>query len=152
MALRKSVAPDRETSPRSPAGGWPARSRMVPDGSNISKAGELRVSRGRSPRTTVLVRRFALYVGIGILIAAGGMFWVVRRSAIQHTVSLATFHTRFIAETVLRDRLRETDFAGPVDPRRMAQLDHLFARDVLVSCASSSTARAGASPTPTTMI
>ncbi len=79
------------------------------------------------------MRRFALYVGIGILIAAGGMFWVVRRSAIQHTVSLATFHTRFIAETVLRDRLRESDFAGPVDPRRMAQLDHLFARDVLVS-------------------
>jgi diguanylate cyclase (GGDEF)-like protein len=90
-------------------------------------------SRGRSPRTTVLVRRFALYVGIGILIAAGGMLWFVRRSAIQHAESLATFHTRFIAQTLLRDELRASDFAGRVGPRRLAQLDGLFGRDVLVT-------------------
>jgi diguanylate cyclase (GGDEF)-like protein len=90
-------------------------------------------SGGRPPRTTVLVRRFALYVGIGILIAAGGMFWFVRRSTVQHAVSLATFHSRFIAETVLRDQLRESDFDGPVGPDRRVQLDRLFRRDVLVA-------------------
>jgi diguanylate cyclase (GGDEF)-like protein len=101
--------------------------------SSRPRSGSRASSRERSPRTTVLVRRFALYAGIGMLIAAGGMFWFVRRDAVQHAVSLATFHTRFIAETVLHDRLRESDFTGPVRPGRSAQLDRLFARDVLVT-------------------
>jgi diguanylate cyclase (GGDEF)-like protein len=85
-------------------------------------------ARGHSPRLT---RRFALYAALALLAAVAATFVFVRREAIQRAEQTGRFHTRFIADSILRDRLRASDFHAPVAGARRAQLDAIFHHEVL---------------------
>jgi diguanylate cyclase (GGDEF)-like protein len=77
------------------------------------------------------VRRFALYAGIALLVAAIGAFVFVRRYATDRAESDAVAHTEYIAEAVLPTALRRSDFAAPAGPRRTRQLDRIAKRQLL---------------------
>ncbi|MBA3347757.1 MAG: response regulator [Actinobacteria bacterium] len=83
----------------------------------------------RSPR---LVLRFAIYTGVALLLAAAGVMWFVRGQAMERAERAVEFHTRFVAETILRHELGRSDFEGPVSQARRAELDRLFREQVLV--------------------
>jgi diguanylate cyclase (GGDEF)-like protein len=86
----------------------------------------------RSPSTPPsLVRRFALYAGVALILAGIAAFFFVREYATQHAESTAVAHTQYIADTVLPGKLRQSDFVGPVDPRRRAELDRIAKRQLL---------------------
>jgi diguanylate cyclase (GGDEF)-like protein len=78
-----------------------------------------------------LVLRFAAYTAITIGVAAGGLFLYVHRYAVSHAEDSVRFHTRFVADTIVGDNLRPSDFERPVGGSRLATLDRLFERDVL---------------------
>jgi signal transduction histidine kinase/ActR/RegA family two-component response regulator len=82
----------------------------------------------RPPR---LVLRFALYTAIAFGLAAAATLWFEQRAAVGRAESSVSFHTRFVANTILRDRLRPSDFRGPVSGARLQALDRLFRREVL---------------------
>ena len=83
----------------------------------------------RSPR---LVLRFAILTGIALLLAAAAVMWFVRAQAVERAERMVEFHTRFVADTILRNELGRSDFDGPVSPARQAELDQLFEEQVLV--------------------
>jgi diguanylate cyclase (GGDEF)-like protein len=78
-----------------------------------------------------LVRRFALYAGLALLVAAAAGFFYFRQYATRHAESTATAHTKYVAESVLPEKLRASDFAGTVDAGRRRELDRLSNRDLL---------------------
>jgi diguanylate cyclase (GGDEF)-like protein len=80
---------------------------------------------------TRLARRFALYAGIALVVAAVAAFFFVRQYATRHAESTAKDHTTYIAETVLPGKLRPSDFSGPVEGRRRAELDRIAKRQLL---------------------
>jgi diguanylate cyclase (GGDEF)-like protein len=79
-----------------------------------------------------LVLRFALFTALGLSAAAAVILLFVRQHATEQAESAVTFHSRFVAESILRDQLRARDFSGPVSEARRVQLDRLFQREVLV--------------------
>ena len=79
-----------------------------------------------------LVLRFALYTAVGLALAAAGILLFVRQHGIAQAEHSVTFHTRFVADTVVRDELTAKDFARPVSPSRRTALDRLFRSEVLV--------------------
>jgi diguanylate cyclase (GGDEF)-like protein len=79
-----------------------------------------------------LVLRFALLTALGLSAAAAVILLFVRQNATDQAESAVTFHSRFVAESILRDQLRPRDFSGPVSEARRTQLDRLFRREVLV--------------------
>jgi diguanylate cyclase (GGDEF)-like protein len=79
-----------------------------------------------------LVLRFALFTALGLSIAAAVILLFVRQHATAQAESAVTFHSRFVAQSILRDQLRPRDFRAPVSEERRAQLDRLFHREVLV--------------------
>ena len=81
-----------------------------------------------SPRLTA---RFALYAALALVAAMAATFLFVRDEAIQRAEQTGRFHTRFVADSILRDRLRADDFAGPVTAARRAQLDALARNELL---------------------
>jgi signal transduction histidine kinase len=83
----------------------------------------------RSPR---LVLRFAFLTGIALLLAAAGVMWFVRDQAIERAERMIEYHTRFVADTILRHELRQSDFERPPPAARQAELDRLFREQVLV--------------------
>ncbi len=85
---------------------------------------------GGPPR---LVLRFAAYSALTIGLAAGGLFLYVHRYSVSHAQDGVRFHTRFVADTIVGDNLRPADFRAPVRGPRLAELDRLFRREVLVS-------------------
>ena len=82
-----------------------------------------------SPR---LVLRFALLTAVALLLAAAGVMWFVRDQAIERSERMVEFHTRFVADTILRHELESSDFTRPVARARRAELDRLFREQVLV--------------------
>jgi diguanylate cyclase (GGDEF)-like protein len=84
----------------------------------------------RAPR---LVLRFAAYTAAALLVAATGILLFVRYYATGRAQTAAAFHTRFVADTILRGQLRAADFDRPVSGARLRQLDALFREEVLVS-------------------
>ena len=78
-----------------------------------------------------LVRRFAVYAGLALLVAAAAGFFYFRQYATRHAESTATAHTKYVAESVLPEKLRASDFAGTVDARRRRELDRISNRDLL---------------------
>ena len=78
-----------------------------------------------------LVRRFALYAGIALFIAAIATFFFVRQYAAHHAEETAEDHTQYVAASILPDQLRRSDFAAPAQGRRLAQIDHLAHRELL---------------------
>jgi diguanylate cyclase (GGDEF)-like protein len=79
-----------------------------------------------------LVLRFALYTAVGLSLAAAGILLFIRQHGIAQAEHSVAFHARFVADSVLRDELRATDFGRPVTGRRRAALDRLFRSQVLV--------------------
>jgi diguanylate cyclase (GGDEF)-like protein len=85
--------------------------------------------RAATPRLT---GRFALYAAIALLVATGSMFVFVRDEAVHRAEQTARFHTKFIADSILRDHVRPRDLAVPVTIERRAELDHLFGHEILL--------------------
>jgi diguanylate cyclase (GGDEF)-like protein len=85
---------------------------------------------GRPPR---LVLRFAVCTTLGLAIAAAGILVFVRQHAIAQAERAVTFHTRFVAESILREHLRPSDLRHPLPDPRRAELDRLFRRQILVA-------------------
>ena len=79
-----------------------------------------------------LVLRFALYTAIGVAVAGAGILLFVRHHGIVQAEQAVNFHTRFVAASILPDRLLRSDFEAPVRGARRAALDQLFDRQVLV--------------------
>jgi diguanylate cyclase (GGDEF)-like protein len=79
-----------------------------------------------------LVLRFALLTAVGLSAAAAVILLFVRQHATEQAESAVTFHSRFVAQSILRDQLRPRDFSAPVSEARRTQLDQLFQREVLV--------------------
>jgi diguanylate cyclase (GGDEF)-like protein len=85
-----------------------------------------------APQPPRLVLRFALFTAVGLSAAAAVILLFVRQHATAQAESAVTFHSRFVAQAILRDQLRPRDFRAPVSEERRAQLDRLFEREVLV--------------------
>jgi hypothetical protein len=79
-----------------------------------------------------LVRRFALYAGIALVVAAVCAYFFVRRYSEEHAEKTAIAHTEYLAESILPNQLKPADFAVPATGRHLAALD-LFARRELLS-------------------
>jgi len=78
------------------------------------------------------VLRFALYSGAVLLAAGLAILWTVNRevaSRARHTVET---QAEMVAQQSLRGRLLPSDFDAPVRGQRLAQLDSLFRRDILM--------------------
>ena len=75
--------------------------------------------------------RLSVFVAVAIALAAGAVLLFTSSYAIHRAENEARFHSRFIADSILSDRLVASDFAGPVSPRRRPQLDALFHNEVL---------------------
>ena len=87
---------------------------------------------GVAPQPPRLVLRFALLTAVSLSAAAAVILLFVRQHATEQAESAVTFHSRFVAQAILRDQLRPRDFRAPVTDERRAQLDRLFKREVLV--------------------
>jgi diguanylate cyclase (GGDEF)-like protein len=79
-----------------------------------------------------LARRFAAYAALALAVAAAGVFLLVRHDAIGRAQQVGRFHTKFVADSILRDRLRRSDFRDPVYGPRRDTLDGLFRDEVLL--------------------
>ena len=87
---------------------------------------------GVAPQPPRLVLRFALLTAVSLSAAAAVILLFVRQHATEQAESAVTFHSRFVAQAILRDELRARDFRAPVTEARRAELDRLFKREVLV--------------------
>jgi hypothetical protein len=65
-------------------------------------------------------------------LAAGGLFWYVHGWATSQSEDNVRFHTSYVADTIVSDHLRPSDFTAPVTGARLLQLDDFFRREVLV--------------------
>ena len=92
-------------------------------------AGEVFEPRHRPPR---LALRFAVYTALGLAFAAATILLFVRSYATQQAENAVKHHARFLTSVALSDRLRESDFAAPVSPRRRGELDRTFRTRVLL--------------------
>ena len=72
-----------------------------------------------------LLRRFAVFAGVALIVATGGAFLFVRHYSTSRAERTAADHTRFIADAILVDKLRRSDFQSPVGPQRRAALDRV---------------------------
>src|SRR5688572_9522893 len=79
-----------------------------------------------------LVLRFGIYCAIALTLAAVAVFWFLRQHATDSAQQGVGFRARSVAYTLLREQLRPADFTRPVTGARQAELDELFARQVLV--------------------
>jgi signal transduction histidine kinase len=79
-----------------------------------------------------LVLRFALYSGAVLLAAGAAILWTVDHEITSRARQSVEAQARTVAEQSVRGQLRPSDFAAPVRGRRLAQLDHLFRRDILM--------------------
>jgi diguanylate cyclase (GGDEF)-like protein len=84
------------------------------------------VGRRRSPPR--LIRRFALYAGVALAIAA---FFFVRQYATSRAERTALSHSESIADSLLPFTLRESDFAAPARGERLRALDRLAHQQLL---------------------
>jgi diguanylate cyclase (GGDEF)-like protein len=91
-----------------------------------------RSAAGDEPRTPRLTRRFAAYAAIALLVGGGATFLIVRSESLRRAERQSVSHTKFIAESILTDRLRVSDFERPLTAARVRALDRLFREEVLV--------------------
>ena len=87
--------------------------------------------RAKSGPPPSLVRRFALYAGVALVIAAVAAFFFVRAYATNRAEDNAMGHTEYIADAVLPSELRASDFDGPARGARLAELDRIANRQLL---------------------
>jgi signal transduction histidine kinase len=82
--------------------------------------------------TPRLVLRFALYSGAVLLAAGLAILWTVDHEITSRARQSVEAQARTVAEQSVRGRLLGSDFDAPVRGRRLAQLDQLFRRDILL--------------------
>ena len=92
---------------------------------------------GPSPLTPLwspprLVLRFALYTGVVLLAAGFAILWTVNREVASHAQQTVEAQAQSFAGQNLRRQLLKSDFARPVRGRRLAALDELFRRRILI--------------------
>jgi diguanylate cyclase (GGDEF)-like protein len=94
--------------------------------------------RSRTPRSPAkgssapkLVRRFALYAGVALLIAATVAFFGVRHYATSRAERTAVAHSQFIADSLLPFAVKAADFGGPVGGAQLRALDRFARRELL---------------------
>jgi diguanylate cyclase (GGDEF)-like protein len=129
---------DGDRRARGEADRWPLDGRSAtPLNTIVPPADETEVRLPRLPRRRALSHgprltgRFTLYAALALVVAMAATFVFVRREAIRRAEQTGRFHTRFVADSILRDRLRPSDFHVPVSGVRRAQLDPLFRHEVL---------------------
>jgi hypothetical protein len=91
-------------------------------------------SRGSDRRESAprLVLRFALYSGAVLLAAGVAILWTVDHEITSRARQSVEAQARLVAEQSVRGHLLASDFDAPVRGRRLAQLDQLFRRDILM--------------------
>ena len=72
-----------------------------------------------------------MYAGLALIVAAVSAFLFVRYYSNRRAESTATFHARFVADSILRRNLKPSDFSAPVGARRRAELDRLSRTELL---------------------
>ena len=82
----------------------------------------------RPPR---LVLRFAVVTALSLGLGGAAILIFTRHLNTLQAERTAAKHAQFVAEDVLSDRLRASDFERPVTASRRDQLDRLFRRKVL---------------------
>jgi diguanylate cyclase len=82
----------------------------------------------RPPR---LVLRFAVVTALCLGLGGAAILVFTRHLNTIQAEQTAAKHAQLVAEDVLADRLRPSDFAQPVSPRRRKDLDGLFKRKLL---------------------
>jgi putative nucleotidyltransferase with HDIG domain len=76
--------------------------------------------------------RFALVCAIALALTGGAILWRVRTEARSAAERNIAFHTRFVANTILRDRLSPEDLTRPATGEQLRRLDVLFGSEILV--------------------
>jgi diguanylate cyclase (GGDEF)-like protein len=69
---------------------------------------------------------------VAIAAAAVAMLMYIQRYALDRAEADASSHTSFVAKTIARQNLANSDFRRPVTGARLAGLDRLFDRQVLI--------------------
>jgi signal transduction histidine kinase len=82
--------------------------------------------------STRLHLRFAAATAVVIATAGGALLLYVRDHEIQRAERAVATHARFIDKAILRDELHSGDLSAPVTGARLAQLDRLFDKRVLL--------------------
>jgi diguanylate cyclase len=82
----------------------------------------------RPPR---LILRFAVVTALCLGLGGAAILVFTRHLNTIQAEQTAAKHAQLVAEDVLADRLRPSDFARPVSPRRRKDLDELFERKLL---------------------
>ena len=72
-----------------------------------------------------MVLRFAIYSAIALLLAGAGILWFARHAA-ESRSEREVLERAQTTSMLLADRFQRSDFEGPVDATRRAELDHLF--------------------------
>ena len=103
--------------------------KLFPLSTRLRGAGRADDATAGPPR---LVLRFAIYSSVLLALAAGTILLFVRHSERGRAERAATKEARLVADSLLADRLRASDFRAPVDNARRAGLDRLFNRRVLL--------------------
>jgi two-component system cell cycle sensor histidine kinase/response regulator CckA len=76
--------------------------------------------------------RFALLSGVAVAVAAAAILTLARGQEVQDAERDVAFHAIYVADAVLVDNVRASDFAGPVSAADRARLDSFMRREVLV--------------------
>ena len=87
-------------------------------------------------RPHAFVLSFALRVAIVLAVTSAGIVWFVRMDATHRAERAVGFHARFVANTILRDRLLSH---GDISLPPRAEIDRLIRREVLVEGAVAAT-------------
>jgi len=82
-----------------------------------------------APRLTLRVLASS---AVALVVACAAIILYTGHYALGRSEAAAGAHTSFVARTIARQNLRPTDFRHPVGPKRRAQLDRLFSRQVLI--------------------
>jgi diguanylate cyclase (GGDEF)-like protein len=78
------------------------------------------------------VLRVFVSSAIALALASAAMLAYTSRYALDRAESNASQHTSFVARTIVRYRLRPSDFQRPVAQARRSYLDAVFAQEVLI--------------------
>jgi signal transduction histidine kinase len=79
-----------------------------------------------------LLLRFALWTAIVLVSAGAAILWTVDREIAARAERTVENHGRVVAEENMRRQLRASDFDRPVTGARLAALDDLFRRRILI--------------------
>jgi putative two-component system response regulator len=88
------------------------------------------VSQHDAPRGVFL--RFSIVCALTLALAGGAILWSVRSNVRSTAEQNEAVLTSSLANTILRDRMRPSDFTGPVRGARRRELDRLFLTEILV--------------------